>query len=66
MEGNIVVDGVVASCYASGHHDLGQIVMTPFLWFPWAIDWIFGEEKGFSVYAKTSEELGRLLMPFGL
>ena len=29
MEGNIIVDGVLASCYASVDHDLGHIAMVP-------------------------------------
>ena len=29
MKGNIVVDGVLASCYASFDHDLAHFVMTP-------------------------------------
>ena len=28
-EGNIVVDGVLASCYASFDHDLAHIAMVP-------------------------------------
>ena len=28
-EGNIVVDGVLASCYASFDHDLAHITMAP-------------------------------------
>ena len=34
MGGNIVVDGVLASCYALSDHDLVHIVMTPMRWFP--------------------------------
>ena len=29
MEGNIIVDGVLASCYVSPDHDLAHIAMTP-------------------------------------
>ena len=34
MEGNIVVDGVLASCYAFADHDLAHIGITPMRWFP--------------------------------
>ena len=51
-EGNIVVDGVVASCYPSYNHDVAHITMTPLSWFPDAMDWIFGEDNGFSVLSR--------------
>ena len=28
-EGKIVVDGVLASCYADFHHDMAHLTMTP-------------------------------------
>ena len=34
MEGNIIVDGVLASCYASFDHDLAHIAMAPMQWIP--------------------------------
>ena len=37
-EGNIVVDGVVASCYASVNHDLVHVGMAPLRWFPETIE----------------------------
>ena len=33
-EGNIVVDGVLASCYGSFNHDVAHIIMAPMRWFP--------------------------------
>ena len=66
MEGNIVVDGVLASCYPSCHHDVSHIGMTPVSWFPDVIQWIFGEDDGFSVYANVLEHFGRLVFPVGL
>ena len=39
-KGNIMVDGVLASCYASVNHDLGHIVMTPIRWFPEMVQWV--------------------------
>ena len=34
-DGNIVVDGVLASCYASVDHDLVHIAMAPIEMVPW-------------------------------
>ena len=43
MEGNIIVNGVLASSYASvSSHDLTHLTMKPIQWFPDAVEWIFG------------------------
>ena len=49
-EGNIVVDGVLASCYASFDHDLAHFAMTPIKWFPQFIELFFGENNGIQGY----------------
>ena len=59
MHGNILVDGVLASCYPSVHHDLANIGMKPVQLFPEIMDSIFGVDNGFSVYVKISEDVGR-------
>ena len=64
MEGNIIFDGVLASCYASSNYDSAHIVMTPVHWFPGIAKQIFGEEKGFSVYAITLQVIGGWVLPF--
>ena len=46
MEGRIIVDGVLASCYASSDHDLVHIIMAPIQWFPGIAVWVFGKDKG--------------------
>ena len=33
MEGNIIVDGVLTSCYGIVDHDIVQIVMKPIQWY---------------------------------
>ena len=63
MEGNIVVDGVLASCYPSVHHDLADMAMAPIKSFPGIIEWIFGNDNGFSAYVKITEDLGVWTMP---
>ena len=46
MEGNIVVDDVLASCYPDIDHDMSHFGMTPMRWFPKMIELIFGEDSG--------------------
>ena len=62
MEGNIIIDGVLASCYPSGHHDVSHVTMAPMRWFPEIIEWIFGENKGVQVYVSIAEDLGGWLL----
>ena len=64
MEGRILVDNILASCYASVHHDLAHIGMTPIRWFPDVIEWIFGEMNGSVPYIKIKEDLGRWVLPY--
>ena len=64
MEGNIVVDGVLASCYASTYHDIAHIVMMPIGWFPWVIKWIFGDDNGMLAFVNILEYVGRSVLPY--
>ena len=59
MEGNIVIDGVLASCYPDSNHDVAHTVMTPMRWFPEILEWIFGDDKGFQNFVKISEVSGK-------
>ena len=61
MEGNIVVDGVLASCYASTDHDVSHLAMTPMRWFPEIAGWIFGDDKVGPSYVNLAKDLCRLL-----
>ena len=63
MEGTIVVDGVLASCYPSAHHDLAHIVMAPIRWFPEIFEWIFGDKNGIQGYVKMAEDMGQWILP---
>ena len=65
MDGNIIVDGILSSCYASSDNMLADIGMAPFRWFPQVVEWIFGDDNGFSAYAKIEIQLGELVLPFG-
>ena len=57
-EGNIVVDGVLASCYASGDHDFEHIMTAPVQWFPKIIEWIFGNDGERPSYINMADDLG--------
>ena len=63
MEGNIVVDGVLASCYASCHHDLNHIGTLSIQLFPTIMEWIFGEDNGSPAYVNIMGDLGGLILP---
>ena len=63
MEGNIVVDGVLASCYAFCDHNLAHFVMTPMQLFPKMIGWIIGGNNEISNYATIAESVGKYLLP---
>ena len=65
MEGTIMVDGVLASCYPFGYHDLAHFGMAPIRWFPTLAEKIFGNDNGVSAYAIMNEVLTKWLMPFG-
>ena len=59
MEGNLVVDGVLASCYAIVDHNIAQIEMKPIQWYPDVIELIFGDENGVSAYINIARNLSR-------
>ena len=64
MDGNIMVDGVLASCYSSIDHDLHHVVMTPLQWCPEVTKWTFGEENRLHAYVKILADLA-CLAPHG-
>ena len=64
VEGTIVVDGVLASCYGSYDHAVGHFMMTPIGWFPYITESIFGVGKGSPVYVNMACDLGEWLLPY--
>ena len=58
-----MVDGILASCYASVDHDVAHIAMATMRWVPGALEWIFGADEGFSAHVKLELQLGHLLLP---
>ena len=65
MEGNIVLDGVLVSCYGIVEHDLLQIVMKPIQWYADVLELVFGDENGVSVYINVAKTVGIWLLPQG-
>ena len=65
MEGNIMVDGVLASCYSSTHHDSANLAMTPIKWFPEMIQQIIGENSGVKIFVNIADEFGKWMPPHG-
>ena len=65
-EGNIMVDNILASCYASVDHEWAHISMMPTRWFPEIVQWIFGGDEGFVTFAKTTKELSKSGLPHEL
>ena len=61
MEGNILVDGVVASCYATFNHDIQHVVMKPLLWFPSIMDLLLGENKSMHSYVTILEHVAGMM-----
>ena len=65
MDGNIIVDGVLTSCYASLDHDLIHVLMTPLQWSPELTKWTFGEDNGLHAYVKILAYVAYWLAPHG-
>ena len=66
MEGNIIVDGILASCYASSDHYLAHFGMTPIQCFPEVMDWIFGSDNEFPVYVNIAIHFNNWMLPHWL
>ena len=62
-----MVDGVLASCYASvTSHDLVHLVMKPLQWFPTVMGKIFGTDNGSPSIVRIFEHLGNCFLPHRL
>ena len=64
-EDTIIVDGMLASCYADFDHDLAHLIVTPMQKFSEIVEWLFGNDFGFPVYVGTARQLGELILPNG-
>ena len=65
LEGKLIVDRVLASCYGSFDHDLAHAVMLPVRFLPRTISEIFGDENGSEIFVNIAEGLGEWLLPYG-
>ena len=63
IDGNIMVDGVLASCYAYYDHDLSHFAIIPVQWFPGMMEFIFGWNYGIQGYTGIAESVGRYVVP---
>ena len=61
MDGNIVVDGELASCYAFPDHHLAHIATVPLRWFPKIVNWISAVDNEFLYYVNIAADLERWL-----
>ena len=57
MEGNIIVDGVLASCYADYDHDMAHFAVSPMAWVPGLIEAIFSIQNDSPSYAKLVDDV---------
>ena len=64
MEGSIIVDGVLASCYTFSDQDLAHFSLLPIQSFPQIMVWIFGEDNESPGYVDVLENLGKLMLPY--
>ena len=65
MKGTIVVNGILASCYAFPDHDFANIGMMPVRWFPEVMEWLFGVEDESPGYVMIAEHIAQVL-PYNL
>ena len=63
MEGNIMVDEILASCYASVDHNLAHFWMTPLRLFLWMLEKIYGDNNGFQGFAVIAEQM-KIIIPY--
>ena len=57
-EGRIIVDGILASCYADFHQDLAHVAMIPMQPFSKVMGLILGNDTGFPVYVNIAMRTG--------
>ena len=63
VEGSIIVDDVLASCYASVDHDIAHFAMAPMKRFPGLVDLFVAENNDSPVFVDIVKELTKLFLP---
>ena len=67
MDGNIVVNGILASCYASvSSHDLAHLAMKKVQRFPALLEIIIGIDNGSPSIVNILENIGNMFLPDSL
>ena len=67
MDGTIMVDGVLASCYPHSNHDLAHIGTAAIRFFPQLIEWMFGKEDGAPAYLHVAKDFAnKVFLPYEL
>ena len=64
MEGSIIVNGILVSCYSSSDHDLAHFSMLPIQLFPQIMMWIFGKSNESPGYVDILDNLGNMILPY--
>ena len=60
MEGNIVVDGVLASCYANYDHDISHFAVAPISLMPRLIEAVFNVHNESPGYVSLVDDISAL------
>ena len=63
VDGNIMVNGVLASCYAYADHDIVHFAMVPMQMYSKAIEWVFGMNKGLPGFVSIAIDLHKWILP---
>ena len=63
MDGTIIVDGILASCYAFSDHDMAHIGMSPIRWIPRLIEMIFGKNNESPPFLNVVERFAKIVFP---
>ena len=66
MEGNIVVDGVLASSYSSIDHDLAHLGMAPLQWILEIVVWVFGNDRNIPGFVMLAKDFSRWVLLYGI
>ena len=64
MEGNIMVEEVVASCYAIYNRDVAHVALTPIRQLPKITEWIFGNDMGVQASVEIAKTFGNWALPY--
>ena len=65
MEGKIIVNRVLVSCYAAFNApDVSHFSMAPLRWIPEMIEEMFGHDEKFPVFVTMGHELGTWLFSY--